>query len=120
MNHCNLHIQVSGGHPRTAENIPSVNTLLYYSHFISLLAHPAQYVCIPVTDPFKQLTGCEMRRSHFSWLGRGLATHRDVCPMKDAAGLGRVQGVNPQLCRRKELFLVCSLMSLSGQSDKIK
>lgn len=107
MNHCNLHIQVSGGHPHTAENIPSINTLLYYSHFIRPLAYPDPYVCVAINDPFEQLTGCEMRRSCFSSLGGGLTTHRDPRPMTDVAGLGWLQQ-KPQLCggRRCSLFLL--------------
>ena len=120
MNHCNLHIQVSRGHPHAAENIPSINTFLYNSHCSRLLANPAQYGCVPIIDPSKQLTGCEMKRSHFSWLGGGLTTHRDPCPMRDVAVLGWLQQ-HPQLCggRRCSPFIL-SFLSEASQTNSVR
>lgn len=66
----------------------------------------------------KQLTGCEMRRSHFSSLRGGLTTHRDPCPMKRRSRAW-LAPVKPTALQGEEVCSFFPVMSLWGLSDGV-
>lgn len=118
MNHCNLHIQVSGGHPHTAENIPSINNPFYYSHFSCLLAYPGQHVRVPITDPFK--TANKLRDEEVTLFITERRPDNSQGPLPhERRSRTWLAPVKPTALQGEEVCPFFSVMSLWGLSDGV-